>query len=230
VTHLKFWLAGLLGAGLVRALCTSTRVERIGTQNYEEFRELGSPVLFVFWHGGLLPLVHYHRREGIAVLTSEHRDGEYITQIIKRHGFRTVRGSFTRGGARGLRGLVRAAQSGYDIAITPDGPSGPKGVFKLGSLMAAQIAGLPVVPISVTASSSWRLGSWDRLIIPKAFSTIRLRYHSPRFVERSATRKDLAFMSMKIEDELNASTSMLSPHQNYMTVKGADLKSANDHA
>lgn len=209
--HLKFRFAGLLGAGLVRALFTSTRIERVGAENYKKFRKLGSPVLFVFWHGGLLPLVYYHRREGIVVLTSEHKDGEYITQVIKHCGFRVVRGSFTRGGTKGLRGLVRAAQSGYDIAITPDGPSGPKGVFKLGSLKAAQIARLPIVPISVIASSSWRLGSWDRFLIPRAFSTIRLQYHPPRFVERNATRKDLALMAVKIENELNTSTSALSP-------------------
>lgn len=211
MTHLKFRFAGLLGAGLVRALFTSTRIERLGAENYQKFRKLGRPVLFVFWHGGLLPLVYYHRREGIVVLTSEHRDGEYITQVIKHCGFRAVRGSLTRGGTKGLRGLVRAAQSGHDIAITPDGPSGPGGVLKLGSLMAAQIAGLPIVPISVIASSAWHLGSWDRFLIPKVFSTIRLQYHSPRFVERNATRKDLALMAMKIEEELNTPESALGP-------------------
>ena len=98
MSRLKFRLAGLVGAGLVRFLFTLTRLERIGVENYQQPRSSGTPILFVFWHGGLLPLIHYHRQEGIVVLTSEHRDGEYVTQIIQHHGFRAVRGSFTRGG------------------------------------------------------------------------------------------------------------------------------------
>ena len=144
------------------------------------------------------------------MLTSEHRDGEYVTQIIQHHGFRAVRGSFTHGGAKGLRGLVRAARSGQDIALTPDGPRGPTGVFKPGSLLVAQIGRLPVVPISVTASSGWRLRSWDKFLIPRLSSTVRLRYHPPRFVGKNATRDELELIAADIEEELNAATTVLS--------------------
>ncbi|MCH2653443.1 MAG: lysophospholipid acyltransferase family protein [Gemmatimonadetes bacterium] len=210
MSRLKFGLAGLVGAGLVRFLFTFTRLERIGVENYQQFRSSGTPILFVFWHGGLLPLIHYHRQEGIVVLTSEHRDGEYVTQIIQHHGFRAVRGSFTRGGRKGLRGLVRAARSGQDIALTPDGPRGPRGVFKPGSLLVAQIGHLPVVPISVTASSGWHLRSWDKFLIPRLSSTVRLRYHPPRFVGKNATRDELELIAADIEEELNAATTVLS--------------------
>ena len=209
MSWLKSKVAGLVGAGLVRSLLTLTRVERVGVENYQKFRSSGTPILFVFWHGGLLPLIHYHRQEGIVVLTSEHRDGEYVTQIIRHHGFPAVRGSFTRGGTKGLRGLIRAAQSGRDVALTPDGPTGPMGVFKPGSLLIAQIENLPVVPISVTASSGWHLKSWDKFLIPKLFSTVRLQYHSPRFVGKHATRGELELIAQDIEEELNASTTVL---------------------
>ena len=209
MSWLKFKFAGLVGAGLVRSLFALTRLERIGIENYQQFRSSGTPILFVFWHGGLLPLIHYHRQEGIVVLTSEHRDGEYVTQIIQHHGFRAVRGSFTRGGIKGLKGLIRAARSGQDIALTPDGPRGPVAVFKPGSLLVAQIGHLPVVPISVTASSGWRLKSWDRFLIPKLFTTVRLQYHSPRFVEENATRGELELIAADIEEELNAATTVL---------------------
>ena len=81
MSQLKFKFAGLVGAGLVRSLFALTRLERIGIENYQQFRSSGTPILFVFWHGGLLPLIHYHRQEGIVVLTSEHRDGEYLSLI-----------------------------------------------------------------------------------------------------------------------------------------------------
>lgn len=204
MSELRFESAGVLGAGLVGALFTTTRAERIGREHYERFRKVGQPVMFVFWHGQLLPLVHYHRHEGIVVLVSEHEDGEYIARVIERSGFGTVRGSSTRGGTKGLKGLVRAARDGHDLGVTPDGPRGPRGVFKPGALSAARIAGLPVVPISVRASSGWRFRSWDGFLVPRPLARITIEYHEPRHVPADADRDALARMAEEIADVLNA--------------------------
>jgi lysophospholipid acyltransferase (LPLAT)-like uncharacterized protein len=201
--------AGVVGAGLVSALFLTTRSERAGVEHYERFRRQGRPVIFVFWHGQLLPLVHYHRHEGIVVLVSEHGDGETIARIIARNGFGTVRGSSTRGGTRGLRRLVRAARGGRDLAITPDGPRGPRGVFKPGALLAAQLTGLPVIPLAVGSSAGWRLGSWDGFLVPKPLSTVRISYLEPRFVPRDAPRERLEAMAEQIGSELDALTERL---------------------
>ena len=209
--NLKFETAGLLGTGLVGALFMTTRVERIGAENYRRFRREGKPVIFVFWHGQLLPLLHYHRREGIVVLVSEHADGEYLTRVIERNGFGIVRGSSTRGATKGLLGLVRAARAGKDLALTPDGPRGPAGVFKPGALVAAQMTGLPIIPVAVGASSGWRFRSWDGFLVPRPLSKIRLQYLPPRFVCRDADDTELDRMSAEIGDELNALTARLNP-------------------
>jgi len=208
---LKFEAAGVLGTGLVGALFMTTRVQRVGEEHYERFRKAGQPVIFVFWHGQLLPLVHYHRREGIVVLVSEHADGEYITRVIERNGFGTVRGSSRRGAARGLKGLVRAARAGNDLALTPDGPTGPVGVFKPGALAAAQLTGLPIVPLAVGASSGWRLRSWDGFLVPKPLSRVWLEYLPARFVRRDADRAELVRISTEIGHDLNALTARLNP-------------------
>lgn len=203
MSELRFKAAGALGAGLVRGLFMTTRLERIGVEHYLRFRAEGQPIMFVFWHGQLLPLVHYHRNEGIVVLVSEHADGEYITRIIQRHGFGTVRGSSTRGGRKGLKGLVRAAKEGRDLAVTPDGPKGPRGVFKPGALAAAQMAGLPIVPIALTASSGYRFGSWDGFLLPRPFSRVRIEYLEPRRIPRGTSREGLERIAREIGDELN---------------------------
>ena len=208
---LKFEGAGILGTALVGGLFMTTRVHRIGAEHYGRFRREGKPVIFVFWHGQLLPLVHYHRREGIVVLVSEHADGEYITRIIERNGFGTVRGSSRRGATKGLKGLIRAARAGNDLALTPDGPKGPLGVFKPGALAVAQLTGLPIIPLAVGASSGWRLGSWDGFLVPKPLSRVRLEYLAPRFVPRHAAREELERMSTEIERDLNALTARLNP-------------------
>lgn len=204
MSELRFESAGVLGVGLVGALFLTTRLLRSGEEHYQRFRRLGQPVIFVFWHGHLLPLVHYHRYEGIVVLVSEHGDGEYVTRIIERSGFGTVRGSSTRGGTKGLRGLVRAARAGKDLALTPDGPRGPRGVFKPGALVAAQMTGLPVIPLSVRVSAGWRANSWDGFLVPRPFSTVTIEYLSPRFVSRTASRSDLEVLAEEIGGELNA--------------------------
>ncbi len=143
--ELRFQMAGYLGRGLLGSYFPFVRCEREGTENFLQFRRRGEPLIFVFWHGQLLPLVHFHRNEGIVVLVSDHSDGEYITQVIHRHGFETARGSSTRGGVKGLKGVLRAAREGKDLGFTPDGPKGPRHEFKRGALVAAQLTGLPLV-------------------------------------------------------------------------------------
>ena len=204
MSELRFESAGVLGSGIVAGLFLTCRSERIGREHYEQFRSEEQPVMFVFWHGQLLPLVHYHRHEGIVVLVSEHQDGEYITRVIERNGFGTVRGSSTRGGTKGLKGLVRSARQGRDVAVTPDGPRGPRGEFKPGALLAAQAAALPVIPIALSASSGWRFRSWDGFLVPKPFSTITIEYLPPRHVARDASRETLDSIATEIGDELNA--------------------------
>ena len=214
MSDLKFETASVLSTGLVGALFLTTRVDRVGAEHYERFRREGSPVIFVFWHGQLLPLVHYHRQEGIVVLVSEHADGEYITRLIERNGFgTTVRGSSTRGGIEGLRGLVRAAREGKDLALTPDGPRGPSGEFKPGALVAAQMTGLPVIPLSVGASAGWRMRSWDSFLVPRPLSRITIEYLPPRFAPRSATREQLEKMAADIGRDLNELGRRLDPDE-----------------
>lgn len=207
--EIRYEAAGVLGAGAAAALFATVRVRRSGVEHYERFRRERRPVIFVFWHGHLLPLAHLHRREGIVVLVSEHGDGEYIARMIERLGFGTVRGSSTRGGIKGLRGLVRAARSGRDLALTPDGPRGPRGHFKPGALVAAQLTGLPLVPIAVAVSPAWRLSSWDAFVVPKPFARVCVEYLPPRFVERAATREALAAEAAAIGRALDAAEARL---------------------
>jgi lysophospholipid acyltransferase (LPLAT)-like uncharacterized protein len=211
MNRLKYQAAGVLGAGLVGALFLTTRFKVVGREYFERFRAQGQPVIFVFWHGQLLPLVHYHRNEGVVVLVSEHGDGEYVTRVIERNGYGTVRGSSTRGGTKGLKGLVRAAKSGRDLSLTPDGPRGPHGVFKPGALAVAQMTGAPIIPLAAGTSSGWHFRSWDAFLVPRPFSTISVEYLEPRFVPRDAGRDDLERLAAEIGRDLNDCTARLNP-------------------
>lgn len=211
MSELKYESAAVLGTGLVAGLFLTTRLERVGAEHYQRFRREGTPIVFVFWHAYLLPLVHYHRHEGAVALISEHGDGEYLARVMKRNGFGAVRGSSTRGGTKGLKGLVRAARRGRDLALTPDGPRGPRGTFKPGALAVAQITGLPVVPVCVGASGGYRFQSWDGFLLPRPFSTIRIEYLPPRWVARDATREELEAMADDLGRALNEGERRLNP-------------------
>lgn len=206
MTEWKFRSAGILGQGLLGSLFTTTRLRREGYEPIRALRESGKRVIFALWHGHLLPLAYYHQREGIVVLVSEHADGEYITRVLHRYGYETSRGSSTRGGTKGLRGLVRAAREGRDLAITPDGPRGPAHVFKPGALVAAQLTGLPIVPIGVGASAAWRFRSWDGFMVPKPLSKIRLVYGEPVVVPRGLSERELQALAEGMGHTLNELT------------------------
>lgn len=151
-------------------------------------REQGIPIVFALWHGDLLPLLYVHRNEGVAVLVSEHRDGELIARIAESLGFRTVRGSTSRGAARALAGMVRELENGHDVAVTPDGPRGPARSFAPGALIAAQRANAPVIVVGVSVKSSWRLNSWDRFVIPKPFARVKVVYSDAVRLEVGSAR------------------------------------------
>lgn len=209
--ELQFRSAGLFGKALLGSYFPLVRCTREGTENYLQFRTRGEPVIFVFWHGQLLPLVHFHRNEGIVVLVSDHSDGEYITRVILQHGFGAARGSSTRGGVKGLKGILRAGKEGRDLAFTPDGPKGPRQVFKWGALAAAQISGAPVIPVGLGADRAWYLNSWDRFMIPKPFAHLRIRYGPPRRVPRDASEERVKAIAADLEKELKRFTLELNP-------------------
>jgi lysophospholipid acyltransferase (LPLAT)-like uncharacterized protein len=168
-----------LGGLVLRALACTWRVREINREPSQALRDAKRPVIFTLWHGEMLPLLWHHRGEGITVLISEHGDGEIIARIAEALGFRTVRGSTSRGAERALLGMSRVVQAGGDLAFTPDGPRGPAQSFAPGALVVAQRSGAPVVTLAVVATRCWRLRSWDRFMIPKPFARITIAYGDP---------------------------------------------------
>ena len=205
-TEAHFRRAGWLGAVVLRGLGHTLRIRVKDDGPLVKFRRDRQPVIFIFWHSRILPLAYHHRSEGIVVLVSQHGDGEYVARTIERMGFGTARGSSTRGGVQGLRGLLRAARKGHDLAFTPDGPKGPVRKFKTGALVAAQLTGAPLVPIAVGGKGIWRLNSWDRLVIPKPFARITVKYGLPVFIPRGATEQELEDYALQLEEVLNRDT------------------------
>ena len=195
-----------LGVPLVRLLGWTWRIRVVnGERGVERLRRERRPMVFALWHGDMLPLLYQHRGEGVTVLISEHRDGELIARVAESLGFRTVRGSTTRGASRALVGLARELRDGHDIAVTPDGPRGPARSFAPGALIAAQRARAPVIAVGLAARRAWRLASWDRFVIPKPFSRVCIAYSDPVLLDvanpRAAAQETSRFQQLMLEVE-----------------------------
>jgi lysophospholipid acyltransferase (LPLAT)-like uncharacterized protein len=199
----KISAASVLGGGVLRLLAMTWRVRLVNGEVLETLRAARAPFIFALWHGQLLPLIWQQRGQGVAVLISEHGDGEIIARVAEGLGLRTVRGSTTRGGGRALIRLIGELRDGHEIAVTPDGPRGPARQFAPGALVAAHRAAAPSVPIAAGARRYWQLKSWDGFIIPKPFTRVTVAVGDPVRVEAAAVG-DAAADAPRLEAILNA--------------------------
>jgi lysophospholipid acyltransferase (LPLAT)-like uncharacterized protein len=170
--------AELLGLYLAFALRT-TRWSLDGDA-YMAPHAAGAPVVVAFWHERLplMPMLWLKARqtaEGrgarnrVHVLVSRHRDGQFIGAVVSRFALNVVLGSSSRGGAKSTRMLLNLLAGGDHIAITPDGPRGPRRVAAAGVAQLAALSGAPVLPCAAQTTRHWVLRTWDRMVVPKPF-------------------------------------------------------------
>jgi lysophospholipid acyltransferase (LPLAT)-like uncharacterized protein len=194
------------GPLIIKLLGLTLRVRRYGTAHIDEARAVAGNVIYASWHGQLLLLTYLHRDEDIQVLVSSHRDGEYIARIIHSLGFGTVRGSTTRGGTKAVLNLLELGAGRKDLAITPDGPRGPRHHCKSGVIYLAKKTGLPVIPIGASHKPSLVLSSWDRFMIPHPFAKCAVVYGKARVYDQSVSEEAIEEARLDLEDRLNALT------------------------
>lgn len=165
LNRLTLTLLPPVGAWLIRLIGKTLRLSTRGAETVEDLYRQGRHPIIVFWHGRQLMLPLAYRGKEAHILISQHRDGELIHRIVSRFGFRSVRGSTTRGGASALRQLIRLGRSGADLVVTPDGPRGPRQIVQIGVVQLAKATGLPILPLTFSCSKkkSSRAGiaSWS---------------------------------------------------------------------
>jgi hypothetical protein len=166
------------------------------------------PVIFCLWHNRLAISMLVHRRHPrkLAALVSASKDGALLAAILGRFGVEQVRGSSSRRGPQALLELTSHARKGYDLAITPDGPRGPRYVVQQGVIALAQITGLPIIPVTCNTKRKVCLKSWDRFQIPLPFSSCELILNEPIHVSREADDTKREESRSKLESCLRQSS------------------------
>jgi hypothetical protein len=212
VPHTPRWYQRL-GASLIyftgRAYAMTLRVQWDNRSGY--FMDaLGGPAIYCLWHNRLLLCMEAYLEQtqrrslgkGLAALVSASKDGAFLAAILERFHVQPVRGSSSRRGPQALRELTTWAERGYDLAITPDGPRGPRYVVQEGVMSLAQLTGLPIVPFGFHAHRKIQLKSWDQFQIPLPFSRCNLSLGKPIFVPREATDAQRGEIRKQLEQTL----------------------------
>ncbi len=170
-------LVAALGGPVLSGLARTWRIELAGAvSEWRDLDQAQAPYVLLAWHEAMLPLLWQHRNRGMTIVVSEGTEGRYLAGYAARLGYREARGSSSRGGVRAMLGAVRALNGGGSAAFTPDGPRGPRRSYKGGGVLAAQRAGVPIVPVHAHGDRAWRVRSWDRLLVPRPFAPVRIAY------------------------------------------------------
>jgi lysophospholipid acyltransferase (LPLAT)-like uncharacterized protein len=173
---------------VLRLFSLTIRKEYLHEEYPKEFWNQGLHIIISFWHQRLIMMPFLRHSGRVGMLISQHRDGEFIARAVNQFGVNPVRGSTTRGGLSALRGMIRFFRTGANLAITPDGPQGPKHVVQIGVIELARQTGAPILPVTYGASRKKVLGSWDNFVLPFPFCKVAYLWGEPLFIPRDADK------------------------------------------
>lgn len=189
-------LVSFLGYLLIRALHATLRVRHVRAHHLDDTPRY----IIAFWHECVLLSLHSRWRQPTTAIISRSKDGEIVARVLHLYQAETARGSSSRGGEVAIREVLRDVRAGKNIAVTPDGPRGPRRVVKEGVVYIAQVSGLPIVPFYFTARAKKRLRSWDGQIVPRPLSKALYLYGPPIAVPRHSEAEE---WRVKIETSMN---------------------------
>lgn len=187
-----------IGIYLLYLLSYTWRIDTLG--NMDKL-----PKVIAFWHGSMLPVWFFFRKEVNKVaVVSKSKDGQILSDYLTLLGYKLVRGSSSNSGKEVIEQAVSLAKENK-ILITPDGPRGPREVMKVGAVIIANRASVPLQLCSVKCKNSIRLNSWDKFQIPLPFSKVVLKFSEIVEIEdisdRKETQRELINFEIMLKDE-----------------------------
>jgi lysophospholipid acyltransferase (LPLAT)-like uncharacterized protein len=210
VPHEPRWFqrvaAWLLWAGLSGLLAT-LRYRFVDTSGLFATHQ-HQPFIFCVWHNRLAVCLAVYDRyvrkrtstPGMAAMVSASKDGAFLASVLQRFKVQPVRGSSSRRGHQALIELTSWAERGYDLALTPDGPRGPRYVVQNGAISLAQVTGLGILPATMNLSFKISVRSWDRFQIPLPFAVCEVRLAKAIYVPRDASDEQREALRREMEN------------------------------
>ena len=162
------------------------------------------PCIMLMWHEELFPVLKSGSWQDWIGITSASRDGDFLERLIAGWGYKTIRGSASRrdNAVKVLRETIKLAPNNK-LCIGIDGPRGPRRQVKIGMLMAAQKAGVPLYLIRIRARGIRFEKAWDKTLLPYPFAKVTVLTSDPVYVDKGLGRDELEALSNEITDRLN---------------------------
>jgi lysophospholipid acyltransferase (LPLAT)-like uncharacterized protein len=181
------WLAWVW----IQVIGRTSRLRIHASPGFQEQTRCGRPFIYAFWHRYQTLMLFEKRKSGVHVLVSRSRDGEFVAQALHRFGFKTVRGSSSRGGGAAFKALIDVVKNGECVAFTPDGPRGPLRSIQPGLLALAAKMKIPVVPLAWAGTRTKELKSWDKFLVPLPFGRYDVVFGEPLFFNDSGPEAEV---------------------------------------
>lgn len=201
---LNAYVAAPLVFAILYILSMTLRVREEGKQIEQRLLDDGKPYVLTLWHNRLPYLAYYYRKtpERFMPLASPSADGEIVSRVLAMFGYRVVRGSSYKKSAPSLLALARGLKGGSVPVLIGDGSRGPLYKLQPGSLSLSKLTGYPALPVAVSFSRYWTLGTWDRLMIPKPFSSVVVAYGEPVYADRDCGDEEMEMKRLEMETRL----------------------------
>lgn len=190
----------------IRLLHATMTIEFTGREVLDAARRDPGRYILCFWHSRFVLMPYVYPGPRIVVLSSNHADAEALVRILRKFGIEQARGSTSRGGATGVRQILRKVEDGCDVGLTPDGPRGPRRRVQPGVVAVARFTGLPIIPVAFSARPARRLRTWDGTLLPKLYSKGLFVYGNPIRVPREADDAAQEAHRLALEAELDRIT------------------------
>ncbi|MSO75833.1 MAG: DUF374 domain-containing protein [Alphaproteobacteria bacterium] len=196
-----------LGAAYIRAVYMTTRWQRHGDARFQALHAVGRPAVLCLWHSRftMLPPA-FDARHRTHMLISQHADGLLVAAIAAHFAIRTIPGSTRKGGGAAFRAMLKVLGAGDYVAVTPDGPRGPRMRASPGAVTLARLGGAVLLPMTYSTSRRRLLGSWDRFLLPLPFGRGVYAIGEPIEVPRQADDDMQEDFRLRLEQALNALT------------------------
>jgi lysophospholipid acyltransferase (LPLAT)-like uncharacterized protein len=178
-TKLSVVLGPYIYKYLMLAITLTCRVKTHGKENVTGLKENNKPWIYSIWHDNVLICPWALRKQNGVVMVSDSKDGEIISRTVELFGNTTVRGSTSKNSTKATRQVLKSLKQGKPLAITPDGPRGPKHKLQDGVLWLAALSGVDIIPLHCECTKQFPFNSWDQQKIPKPFSTIHICIGKP---------------------------------------------------
>lgn len=177
----------LIGIMYILLTYYTSRVTFSNQSKIDSLSKNNENFIYAFWHDQLLMCPFTWKNDlDILVLISKHKDGDIISRVISYLGFKTIRGSTNnpekiknKGGFIAAKKILSSLKKNICVGIAPDGPRGPRHEVAEGIINIARMSNKKIIPVALGFKSKWTLNTWDKFIVPKFFSSMKVSWGEP---------------------------------------------------